>query len=77
METEVKKVKINNNEDLNNEMVKVMEQLRNKEIGMEEARANSSVAKTIVSIQKTQMDYNKMTGRKDNTIKFMELLIDN
>jgi len=56
---------------LRNDLIKVYEQLRKGEIGIQEAKELANVSGKIVSSAKTQMEYNKMTGNKNNTINFL------
>jgi len=58
--------------ELRNDLIKVYNQLRGSEIGIQEAKELANVSGKILSSAKTQMEYNKMTGNKNNTIKFLE-----
>lgn len=58
--------------ELRNDLIKVYNQLRSSEIGIQEAKELANVSGKILSSAKTQMEYNKMTGNKNNTIKFLE-----
>jgi len=58
--------------ELRNDLIKVYNQLRENEIGLQEAKELANVSGKILSSAKTQMEYNKMTGNKNNTIKFLE-----
>jgi hypothetical protein len=62
--------KITNLTELRNDALKVYEQLRNKEIGIQEAKEASNVFGKIISSCKAQLEYNKYTGSK-NPIDFM------
>ena len=57
--------------DLRNDLIEVYEKLRSGKIGVDEAKQAANVSGKIMSTAKSQMEYNKMTGRKD-VIDFME-----
>ena len=57
--------------DLRNHLIEVYGQLKNNEIGMQEAKGLANVAGKIISTGKSQMEYNKMVGSKTR-IKFFE-----
>ena len=57
--------------DLRNDLILVYEKLRNGEIGMDEAKQAANVSGKIMSTAKTQLEYNKMCGKKSE-ISFME-----
>lgn len=54
--------------NLRNDLVKVYEQLRNKEIGVSEASEAANVAGKILSSAKVQLEYNKYCGSKDEIV---------
>ena len=56
--------------DLRNHLIEVYEQLKNNDIGMQEAKGLANVAGKIISTGKSQMEYNKMVGSKTR-IKFL------
>jgi hypothetical protein len=58
--------------ELRNDLIEVYQKLRVNEIGVQEAKELANVSGKIVSSAKTQMEYNKMTGNKNNTIKFLQ-----
>lgn len=55
---------LKNTEDLTEYLTNIFELLRKKEIGLSEAKIINSLAATIMKTNKTQMEYNKMTGSK-------------
>lgn len=56
--------------DLRNDLINVYEKLRKGEIGVDEAKQAANVSGKIMSTAKSQMEYHKMIGRKDD-IRFM------
>ena len=57
--------------DLRDHLITVYNQLKDNEIGMQEAKGLANVAGKIISTGKSQMEYNKMVGSKTR-IKFFE-----
>lgn len=57
--------------ELREELVNVFNKLKNKEIGLQEAKELSNVSGKIVSTAKAQLEYNKYSGSKSK-IKFLE-----
>ena len=55
---------------LRQELIVVFEQLRNKEIGIQEAKELSNAVGKIISTAKAQLEYNKYCGSKE-PIDFM------
>jgi hypothetical protein len=68
----MKKVQLNNLQDVTRRVARVAEALGNKEISLEEARTNSTVCKTIIAAVRMQADYNKQTGKATKLIEFGE-----
>ena len=58
--------------DLRDDLIRVYSDLRDKKIGIQEARGLANVSGKIKSTAKTQIEYNKMTGNKDK-IEFLEV----
>ena len=56
---------------LRKELTKTFESLKNKEIGISEAKEVANVAGKIISSAKTQLEYNKWSGSKDE-IEFLK-----
>jgi len=56
---------------LRNQLVSIFTQLRNKEIGVTEAKELANVSGKIISSAKTQLEYNRYCGSKEK-IKFLE-----
>jgi hypothetical protein len=57
--------------ELRNQLVDVFNKLREKEIGVSEAKELANVSGKIISSAKTQLEYNRYCGSK-NSIKFLE-----
>lgn len=62
---------IENVTDLRNDLMDVYNAVRNKEIGLSEAKEVANVAGKILSSCKVQMEYNKYVGSKDS-IHFLQ-----
>jgi len=62
-----------NVKNLRDDLIRVYEQLKSGEIGIDEAKQLANVSGKIMATAKSQMEYNKMTGNKKNAISFMEV----
>ena len=63
---------MNNVKTLRDDLVKAYKQLRKGKISIPEAKALANMAGKVIIAAKVQMDYNKMTGAKNKSIKFLE-----
>ena len=63
-------LQVENITDLRNDLMKVYNSVRMKEIGISEAKEAANVAGKIISSAKTQMESNKYVGSKDS-IEFL------
>lgn len=66
------KTKIKNISDLLNDLNSVYEGLRNKEIGINDAKTIARVSSTIIRAATVQMERQKMTGKRWN-IPYVDL----
>jgi hypothetical protein len=57
--------------ELRKELVDIFNKLREKEIGVSEAKELANVSGKIISSAKTQLEYNRYCGSK-NKIEFLE-----
>ena len=61
---------VNNVKLLRDDLVYAYEQLREGSIGLSEAKGLANMAGKIMSTAKTQMEFNKMTGKHNKDSKF-------
>lgn len=61
-----------NVKELRDDLIKAYEQLRSGKIGITEAKGLANMAGKIMSTAKVQMEFNKMTGKNQKNIKFLE-----
>jgi hypothetical protein len=57
--------------ELRNDLLKVYDELRNKKIGISEAKEAANIVGKVVSSAKAQLEYNKWAGSKA-AIEFMQ-----
>lgn len=63
---------VQNVKQLREDLASVYMELRNHSISIDEAKTAANVSGKIIGNCKTEMEYNKMTGKKNNRIPFLE-----